>query len=562
MLIGRASALIASTWLGLAVASGWGSGLAMADTTDSNAQSSESTETSDQEDSASTPEADPGPDPDGQEDEAPAEAEGESEAPEVDSDADDAESSERSNRSNRKKATANESLAAAETSAQRVETESDGDARPKAEAPATEATEVTAEESVAEPPPAAADTVVVATPIAVSEPVAPAPPASTVTRGIADVIASVLQPFSAAGDVPGVPVDTPAAWALLGFARREIGTEATVPEQDARVAAQQVSTSLTVDATTTAIPDNWEDQYTGQPSFVHQLVVVGLKIVDIVLKPFGGLLSFTSLKIPLFTDGIPPFFFRHGLNVERTDFEGMPVWTLEPKNPSGEYIVALHGGAYVAEASLFHWWTYTDMARDTGATVIVPLYRLVPDGGTAGEVVPKTARFLEKVMADHGAENVSVIGDSAGGGIALAAVQELVDRDSAVPSRLVLFAPWLDATMSDRLSTELDPGDPLLDVPNLREAGEDWGGDLGAGHRYASPLFGSLAGLPPTTVYSGSLDLLTPDTLRLQQLVAAGGYSNFTFNLRKDLIHDWVIFGFLPDAHAIRPSVYAALLGD
>lgn len=559
--------MIVSTWLGLAAAGGWGSGLAIADTTESDAQSSESADTSDQEASTSTPEADPEPDPETQEqeaeDEAPAEPEiDESEAPEIDSesDADDAEPAERPDRSNHKGTTAGESAVTVSTAQRAAESESDDDAGAKAGSPATAETVVTTEESTTEPPPAAVDTVVVATPEAVSEP-APAPPVSTATRGIADVIASVLQPFSATGDLPGEPVGTPAAWALLGFARREIGAEATLPEQY-QVAAQQVSTSLTVDATTTAIPDNWEDQYTGQPSLVHQLVVVGLKIVDVVLKPFGGLLSFTSLKIPLFTDGIPPFFFRHGLNVERTEFEGMRVWTLEPKNPSGEYIVALHGGAYVATASLFHWWTYTDMARETGATVIVPLYRLVPDGGTAGEAVPKTARFLEKVMADHGADNVSVIGDSAGGGLALAAVQELVGRGSTVPSRMVLFAPWLDVSMSDPLSTELDAGDPLLDVANPREAGEDWGGELGATHPYASPLFGSLEGLPPITVYSESLDLVTPDTLRLQQLVAAGGYSNFTFNLRKDLLHDWFIFGFLPDAHAIRPSVYAALLGD
>ncbi|HEX2214294.1 MAG TPA: alpha/beta hydrolase fold domain-containing protein, partial [Mycobacterium sp.] len=246
----------------------------------------------------------------------------------------------------------------------------------------------------------------------------------------------------------------------------------------------------------------------------------------------------------------------------RTEFEGMPVWTLQPKNPTDKYVVALHGGAYVAEASLFHWWTYTDMARETGATVVVPLYQLVPDGGTAEVAVPKTANFLEQLMAQRGAHNVSVIGDSAGGGLALAAVQELVHRGSPVPSRMVLFAPWLDAAVGDPLSAQLDPGDPLLDVPNLQQAGRDWAGDLWVAHRFVSPLYGSLDGLPPTTVYSGSLDLLTPDTLRLQRLAVGGQHTNFTFDLRRDLIHAWGIFGFIPDAHTIRPSVYRALLGD
>lgn len=358
---------------------------------------------------------------------------------------------------------------------------------------------------------------------------------NTATAAVTELVAAVIRPFSTAGGAPEIPVGTPAEWAFLAAARREIAT----PD----------------------IAADWESQYTGSPSLVHELVVTGLRVVDLVLKPFGGLLTFTSLKVPLFTDGVPPFFFRHGLTVERTEFEGTPVWTLQPHDPSGKYVVALHGGAYVAEASLFHWWTYTDMARDTGATVVVPLYALVPDGGTAGVVVPQTADYLERLIAEHGAENVSVIGDSAGGGIALAAVQELVHRGSGVPDRMVLFAPWLDATVSDPLSRRLDPRDPLLDVPNLVRAGQDWGGELGADHWYASPLYGSLEGLPPIAVYSGSLDLLTPDALRLQQLVAEGGYGNFTFNLSRGRLHDWAIFGFLPDAQSVRPSVYRDLLG-
>jgi hypothetical protein len=37
--------------------------------------------------------------------------------------------------------------------------------------------------------------------------------------------------------------------------------------------------------------------------------------------------------------------------------------------------------------------------------------------------------------------------------------------------------------------------------------------------------------------------------------------TNFTFEFRKGLIHDWPIYPFLPDAIAPRPGIYAALLG-
>ena len=123
----------------------------------------------------------------------------------------------------------------------------------------------------------------------------------------------------------------------------------------------------------------------------------------------------------------------------------MPVWTLQsPGSSSGKTVVAIHGGAFVVQPNIFHWLDYAAMARDTGATVVVPIYPLAPQG-TAATVVPAMADLISSQIDQHGAENVSVYGDSAGGGMALAAVQELVRRGDPVPSHMVLISPALDA---------------------------------------------------------------------------------------------------------------------
>ena len=196
-------------------------------------------------------------------------------------------------------------------------------------------------------------------------------------------------------------------------------------------------------------------EYTGQPSFIHEVVVLVLRVVNAVLTPIGGILAFTGLKVPVFADGVPPFFVTTGLNVQRDSIAGMPVYILTPPAPTGATVIALHGGAYVAEASLFHWEMYADMARKTGATVIVPDYPLIGEpGGTAELVVPQTAELISQVIATRGAENTYMLGDSAGGGLALAAVQLLVASGAGAPTprRMVLLAPWLDATVSDPAS--------------------------------------------------------------------------------------------------------------
>lgn len=317
-----------------------------------------------------------------------------------------------------------------------------------------------------------------------------------------------------------------------------------------------------------------EDDLTGPPSLVGSVFTTGLKLIKPVLQAFGIELNGTSARIPFFTDGIPPFFVRAGLDVTSGEYEGWKTWTLAPRrNATDEVVVGVHGGSFISTASLFHWSTYASLARRTGATVVVPLYKLANEegtGGTAKTVVPVMADFIAGQVALHGRDNVSVLGDSAGGSIALAATQQLVARcagdaaclDGILPGRMVLLSPALDASASNPNIALVD--DPILSVSSSKRNGLWWSKGLesdddptGTFHPLASPIYGSLDGLPPTTVYAGSLDLRTPDVLVLQQKALAAG-ADFTFRLRNKQIHDWVIFGFLPDAQ----REYANLRSD
>ena len=306
-----------------------------------------------------------------------------------------------------------------------------------------------------------------------------------------------------------------------------------------------------------------EDPWTGEPSFVSQIFVGAFRLLGVVGKLFGAQSALTfgfspSFLGPLLASDSPPSWTTLGLNVQRSEFDGAAVWTLQsPGSSSDETVVAVPGGGYVYQPTFFHWLDYAAMARDTGATVVVAIYPLAPQG-TAATVVPQTADVIAYEIAQHGAENVSVYGDSAGGGLALLAVQELVRRRDPVPSHMVLISPWLDASMSDPASQAID--DPNLNYSEMKTWGLLWAGDLDPADPRVSPLFGSLDGLPPTAVYSGSLDLLSPDALRLRDRALAEG-ADITFVLRKDEPHIWpTAFVFLvPEAAAVRPDIYEQL---
>ena len=61
-------------------------------------------------------------------------------------------------------------------------------------------------------------------------------------------------------------------------------------------------------------------------------------------------------------------------------------------------------------------------------------------------VLPLYEKILEKVKQ----ENLILMGDSAGGGIALALSEKLGEEDFSQPQELILLSPWIDVTMENK----------------------------------------------------------------------------------------------------------------
>jgi triacylglycerol lipase len=136
-------------------------------------------------------------------------------------------------------------------------------------------------------------------------------------------------------------------------------------------------------------------------------------------------------------------------------------------------------------------------------------------------VVPNMANFISYQIAMHPG-HVSVIGDSAGGNLAIAAAEYAVAHGQTVPTSIVLLSPWLDLAH--------DGG----------QIGRVWANNLSVTNPEVSPLYGSLTGLPPTYVYSGSFDSLYKETLTLQQIALADG-APMGFVLAQGQVHDWIL---------------------
>jgi triacylglycerol lipase len=294
--------------------------------------------------------------------------------------------------------------------------------------------------------------------------------------------------------------------------------------------------------------------FAGRPSLQARISAPTLGLLRSTVGLIG--VDLATVMNTLMASRRPPRRTTRAVTVQHREFDGWDLCTLRPKSPSGKHVLAIHGGAFVCEATVLHWRDYATIARHTAATVVVPLYPLAPHG-TAGTVVPKMAHLITRMVGEHGPDNVSIYGDSAGGGIALSAVQELVRRNETVPARMVLLSPLLDATLSNPDIGFIN--DPVLRVDVLKTNFALWAAGLDLADPLLSPLYGSLSGLPATAVYAGSLEILGPDAVVLQEKSLAIPGTHFTFDLRRGEIHDWAMTSWLPEARAVRSQIYHQL---
>ncbi|MGC5799697.1 alpha/beta hydrolase fold domain-containing protein [Sphingomonas sp. NFX23] len=178
----------------------------------------------------------------------------------------------------------------------------------------------------------------------------------------------------------------------------------------------------------------------------------------------------------------------------------------------GKRILYLHGGAYVFDLMASQWPIVTGLVDRTDAEVVAPIYPLAPEHQAEAGLASVEAVY-RSLVDEVGAGNIVIAGDSAGGGLALALAHRLREAKVAAPGALILYFPWLDASVSGPEQPDLERIDPVLSIDQLREAGRKWSGDQADDHR-ASPLFADHAGLPPVLVLVGTKDLLLSDARR------------------------------------------------
>jgi epsilon-lactone hydrolase len=228
---------------------------------------------------------------------------------------------------------------------------------------------------------------------------------------------------------------------------------------------------------------------------------------------------------------------------------GVPAhWLAAPGADTGRVLLFLHGGGYEFGSVRSDGELAARLGRASGMRVLFPEYRLAPEHPFPAAIDDVLAAW-RWLRTDQGlsAGSLAVAGDSAGGGLAVALLVAARDAGEALPAAAVLLSPTVDLTSSGASMTERADQDPISTPDMLRQFAADYLAGADPRTPLASPLFASLAGLPPLLVLVGTADLLLSDSERLAAAAAEAG-TDVTLQIGEGLPHVYPIMLGTPEA--------------
>ncbi len=192
------------------------------------------------------------------------------------------------------------------------------------------------------------------------------------------------------------------------------------------------------------------------------------------------------------------------------------IWC-HPQSPRpGVALQHLHGGGYVLGSAHAYRHFVGQIAARANASAFVAEYRLAPEHAFPAAV--DDARAVYRGIAEQGTQRIVLTGDSAGGGLALvllaAAHAEAAAGRGLAPSGAAVMSPWTDLTLAGASFQSRADEDPLNTKGMLAAMAATYLRTQDASEPLASPLKGTLTGLPPIQLHVGTREVLLDDTLR------------------------------------------------
>jgi monoterpene epsilon-lactone hydrolase len=189
---------------------------------------------------------------------------------------------------------------------------------------------------------------------------------------------------------------------------------------------------------------------------------------------------------------------------------------IEPRH----VVLYFHGGVYVLGDAFQAADLASQVGRRMRAKVISVDYRLAPEHPYPAAVDDALDAYEALLRGGTAPSDIAFAGESAGGGLAVAALVNARDHGLPLPAAAFVMSPYADLTLAGATMETKRQVDVLMSRENLQSRVTDYTSGQDAALGLISPIFADLSGLPPLIIQAGTHEVLLDDAVRLARQAA------------------------------------------
>ena len=253
-------------------------------------------------------------------------------------------------------------------------------------------------------------------------------------------------------------------------------------------------------------------------------------------------------------DARRPAKLEPGVSAEEVQTPVPGRWLSNHQGSDERVLLYLHGGAFVLRLPEGHSEMVSRLCAGMGVSAFMPWYRLAPEHPFPAALDDCLAAY-QHLLERHSADNVIVMGDSAGASLTLSLLNRLKQEKLPMPRAAVALSPITDFAQVSAtwlLNTRFEPlarVQPFVAPQRHYLRGENLVNPL------ASPIYGDLAGLPPVLLVCGGNEALRDDSIGYVRKAIAAGV-DARVHLWHGMAHVHTLKASLPETPLTEAAVF------
>ena len=240
--------------------------------------------------------------------------------------------------------------------------------------------------------------------------------------------------------------------------------------------------------------------------------------------------------------GFSQYRIARDVTVEPVTANGVRAeWTSTPQDDRDAALLYMHGGGYVIGSLDSHRHMVSEAGRAAKAWALALDYRLAPEHPFPAPVEDAVSGYRYLLSRGIGPKRIAIAGDSAGGGLVVAAMLAIRDAGLAQPACGWCISPWVDMEGIGESMSSKEGADPMVQRAGLLDMAGLYLGGADPRSPLAAPIYADLKGLAPLLIQVGAAETLLDDAIRLAKVAGA---ANVRVDLQvwPEMVHVWHLF--------------------